>query len=262
MRVTSLIELLDAAINTKWVQGPFHERGGIMIVGPPGSFKSTIIESALSEHSDAIPLSDLNVQQWIKLKDDFVSKRYSALGFPEFEKIYQRHPATASNLEGIIKALICEGYVSAPNGDPRTPRLKARALVLGGITTDCFERKYDEWQRNGFLRRFIWIVTAVQNPDLIVQAIRNWEKINFGSINTRPANGEIPVKIGAERSKFIEHIMKHQAGLHGTAYVLIKKITAVLEWKYSKSQKKVDELLQDIAPALSRDGGELVIDAE
>lgn len=259
MRVTSLIEFLDAACNTKWIQGPFQERGGIMIVGPPGSFKTTIIEAALNEHSDALPLSDLNVQQWMKVKDDFVSRRYTALGFPEFEKIYQRHPATASNLEGIIKALICEGFVSAPNGDPRTPRLKARGLVIGGITTDCFERRYDEWQRNGFLRRFIWLVTAVQNPDLIVEAIRKWERINFGNVHVKPASGEIDVKTSEARSRYLEHIMKHQPGLMGTGYVLMKKIAAVLEWKYSKQQKKIDELFEDIAPALSRDGGELVI---
>ena len=75
-----------------------------MLVGPPGSFKSTIIETAADPHPDTIVCSDLNVQQWLKMKDEFVNKRYSALGFPEFEKIYQRHSATASNLEGIIKA--------------------------------------------------------------------------------------------------------------------------------------------------------------
>lgn len=261
MKVNTLIEFLDAAANTKFVTGPFEERGGIMIVGPPGSFKTTIIETAMENHPDALVLSDLNVQQWMKMKDEFVSSRYTTLAFGEFEKVYQRHPATAANLEGIIKALVSEGYGTGPGGDPRMPRIKARALVLGGITTDCFERKYEEWQKNGFIRRFLWIVIGVKNPDAIVQAIRKWEKIDFGKISFRPANRTINVTINEERSKQLETIMRAQPGLHGTGYVLIKKILAVLEWKYSGNgqSNRIDQLLKEIAPALGKNGDQIIL---
>src|SRR6516162_4553232 len=223
MKVRTLIEFIDAAIDTKFIDGPFDERGGLMLVGPPGSFKSTIIETAADPHPDTIVCSDLNVQQWLKMKDEFVNKRYSALGFPEFEKIYQRHSATASNLEGIIKALIAEGYSIGPSGDPRMPRLKARAMVIGGITTACFEAKYNDWQKNGFLRRFVWILISVQNPDVIIESIRRWERINFGKLTVRPANRTIKVSLSEARSKELERMMKTQPGLHGTAYILMKK---------------------------------------
>lgn len=255
----SLIEFLDAAVDTKFVQGPFEERGGIMIVGPPGSFKSTMIETACENHADCIISSDLNVQQWLKMKDEFISKRYTVLGFPEFEKLYQRHPSTAANLEGIIKALISEGFSSGPGGDPRMPRLKAKALVIGGITTSCFEQKYEEWQKNGFLRRFIWLLIGVQNPEAIIYAIRRWQKLEFGKVTVRPANRQIQVVISEARSKQLETSMKSQPGLHGTAYVLMKKIVAVLEWKYNGDTKKIQELLRDIAPALSKNGDSLIL---
>jgi hypothetical protein len=259
LRVKSLIEFLDAAIDSKYVQGPFDERGGIMIVGPPGSFKSTIIESACENHADCIISSDLNVQQWLKMKDEFTSKRYSVLGFPEFEKLYQRHPSTAANLEGIIKALVSEGFSVGPGGDPRMPRLKAKALVIGGITTNCFEQKYEEWQKNGFLRRFIWILIGVQNPEAIVHAIRRWQKLEFGKITVRPANRQIEVVITDTRSRELEKIMKSQPGLHGTAYVLLKKIIAVLEWKYNGDRKKIHSVISDIAPSLSKNGDNLIL---
>lgn len=260
MRVGSLIEFIDAAADTKFVNGPFEERGGIMIVGPPGSFKTTITECALESHPDSIICSDLNVQQWLQIKDDFISKRYTILGFPEFEKLYQRHPATASNLEGIIKALISEGFGTGPNGDPRMPRLKARGLVIGGITNDCFERHYNDWQKNGFLRRFLWLLVSVRNPDVIVEAIRKWELIDFGRLASRPANKNINVKIGKERSDMIEKMLRTQPGLNGTGYVLMKKITAVLEWRYQKTPGKVDTLLKDISGALGKNGDEMIIE--
>jgi len=260
LRVSTLIELLDAAANTKFVTGPFEERGGIMIVGPPGSFKTTIIEAAMENHPDAICLSDLNVQQWLKMKDEFVTGRYTTLAFGEFEKVYQRHPATAANLEGIIKALVSEGYGTGPGGDPRMPRLKARSLVIGGITTDCFERKYNEWQKNGFVRRFLWLITGVKNPDAIVSAIRRWEKIDFGKMAFRPANRQIRVMISNERSRKLESLMKSQPGLHGTGYVLLKKITAVLEWKYGpRANGKINQFLGQLTHVLSKNGDLIIL---
>lgn len=262
MRVRSLIEFIDAALDTKFVQGPFDERGGVMIVGPPGVFKSTVIETACENHSDAIVCSDLNVQQWLKMKDEFISRRYTVLAFPEFEKIYQRHSAVSANLEGIIKALVSEGFSVGPGGDPRMPRLKAKALIVGGITTACFEQKYEEWQKNGFLRRFIWLLIGVQNPDAIVKAIRNWQKIDFGKLTMRPANRQIQVVISEARSKQIETLMKSQPGLHGTGYVLLKKIIAVMEWKYSDDKEKVNNMMREIAGALSKNGDNLILGEE
>lgn len=272
MRVATLIEFLDAVADTKYITGPFEERGGVMLVGPPGSMKTTIIEAAVHPHSDALTLSDLNVQQWMKMKDEFVTRRYTCLAFAEFEKIYQRHPATASNLEGIIKALVSEGYGTGPGGDPRMPRIKARACVIGGITPDCNERHYEEWTKNGFLRRFVWFTIAIHDPELIVKAIREWQLINFGKMSYRPTNAHIPVELSEKKSRAIEHIMRSQPGLHGTGYVLMKKVFSILEYKYSgngygggagthriKPSKRPYEILEEIASALSKDGDAIVI---
>lgn len=253
MKIESLIELLDCAVNTQWVEGPYEERGGIFICGPPGTFKTTIISTALDPHPSALVVSDLNVQQWLKLKDDFVNGRYTSIGFTDFEKLYQRHQAVAQNVEGIIKALVSEGFGTGPGGDQRMPRIVARALVVGGLTQTCLERNWDDWQKNGLLRRFLLMVIGVKNPGAIVRAIHKWKKIEFGRVTYRPANREIPMNIGEERTRQLDLMLKTQSGFHGTAHVLLKKIAAVMEWKMGG--KKTTEILQDLAPAFSQKGG-------
>lgn len=261
MQVKSLIEFASAAIDTKLIiDGPFKERGGLMLVAPPGSLKTTIIDLASDPYDTVLQLSDLNVQQWMQIKDEFVSRRYTCLAFPEYEKIYQRHRATAQNVEGIMKALTSEGYSIGPGGDPRMPRLKARAFVLGGITVDCHERNYNAWQKNGFLRRFLWCLFSCANPDAIVEAIREWKRINFGKMVYMPANGCIDVNVSKERSRQLEKMISAQPGLQGTGYVLLKKTVAVLEWRYKENPEHVDEILNDIAPSFGKDGAELILD--
>lgn len=261
MKVNSLVEFLDAAVDTKYVQGPYDERGGIMIVGYPGSFKTTIIKAAMEHHADAMVISDMNVQQFLKMREDFVTGRYTAIGFTDFEKIYQRHASTASHVEGIVQGMVAEGYGTGPSGDQRMPTIPVQMLVIGAMTNTCFESKYEQWQKSGFLRRFLWLVVSVHNQDAVVRAIRKWQKIDFGKIAMRPVNKQIRVDITEERSKQMEEIMKYQAGFYGTAYSTLKKIVAVLEWKYSGNggSKRVTEILEDIAPALAKNGGKIVL---
>lgn len=261
MRVNSLVEFIDAACDTKYVQGPYDERGGIMIVGYPGTFKTTIIKAGMDHHSDTMVISDLNVQQFLKMREDFVTQRFSAIGFTDFEKIYQRHHSTATHIEGIVKGLVAEGYGTGPSGDQRMPTIPARAMVIGGMTNDCWETRYAQWQKSGFLRRFIWLLIAVQNPNEIQKAIRRWEKLDFGRIPMRPVNKSIRVEFTHQRTEQIETMMKFQAGMNGTAYSTLKKIVAVLEWKYSENggSKKVTEILNDIAPAMSKEGGRIIL---
>jgi hypothetical protein len=261
LQASSLIEFLDAAVDTKFVQGPYEERGGIMLVAYPGSLKSTILRAGMQHHPDAMVVSDLNVQQWLKIREDFVTGRFSALGFTDFEKLYQRHSSTASHIEGIVKGLVAEGYGVGPSGDTRMPVIPAYALVCGAMTNSCLEAHYDEWSKSGFLRRFIWVVFSVKNQNRIAEAIRQWEKIDLGKISVRPANRQIQVNITAERTRQMERMMREQSGFNGPGYVLLKKIVAVLEWKYGSNggPKRVTAILEDLAPGFSKNGGMVIL---
>jgi hypothetical protein len=264
VRVTSLVEFIDAAADTRYVTGPFEERGGLMLVAFPGSFKTTIVRAAVDHHSDSLVTSDLNVHQWMKIREDFITGRYSTLAFVDFEKLYQRHSSTSSHIEGIIKGLVAEGYGTGPGGDQRMPTPLSQATVIGAMTSSCFEQHYAEWQQNGFLRRFLWLVVSVQNINEIGKAIRNWEKIDFGKIVFRPVNRQIPMQLPLHIEQLLEKMMREQAGYNGTAYVLLKKIAAVLHWKYegNGAGRKAQQILEEIAPALSKKGGKIVLPVE
>lgn len=257
MQVENLIEFLDAAVQTKYIDGPFDDRGGVMLVAAPGNLKTTIINAACNHHIDVLSCSDLNVQSFNKMHHDFVSRRYTCLAFPEYEKIYERQKSTAMNLEGTFKALVCEGWGTGANGDQRMPKMRATGLIIGGITPDCLERRFDRWQKNGFLRRFLWSMFSVANQDAIMEAIRKWQKIGFGKLLVRPVLGTIPVNLTLQQSTYLEMLIKEQPGIAGTGYVLMKKIAAVLLWKYDNDFTKVQEILDDVAPSLSRDGAVL-----
>ena len=263
MQIASLIEFLDAAIYTKYVVGPYEERGGVMLVAYPGSFKTSIVNSSVQGHPDVMKTSDLNVQQWLKVKDDFITGRYTCLAFTDFEKIYQRHTSTAMHVEGIIKGLVAEGYGTGPSGDQRMPTILAYALVIGAMTNTCMESKYDDWQKSGFLRRFIWITYAVKNQNKIHEAIERWEKLDFGRFKDRPINSNIKAQeTPPELSSKLRHMMQEQPGLNGTGYVLLQKIVSVLLWKYGangKGTKAVMEILNDVAPSFSKDGGRITL---
>ena len=259
MQVSSMIEFLDAAASTKFVQGPYEERGGVMLVAYPGSFKTTIVKNALAGHTDVMTLSDLNVQQWLKIRDDFITGRYSGIAFTDFEKIYQRHYSTASHIEGIIKGLVAEGYGTSPNGDNRCPTIPAYALVIGAMTNACLEWKYDTWQKSGFLRRFLWMTYTVANQNKIHEAISNWEKIDFGRVAFRPANSNIKVTPSSDRKKLMEKMMVDQPGFNGTGYTLLKKIVAVLDWKYQLNGGTKKDHVEDIAPAFTKNGAKITL---
>lgn len=255
---SNFIEWLGAAADTRFINGPFAERGGIMIIGPPGSFKNTMIEAALEDNPEALILSNLNGKQWNKIRPAFVNRRLTTLAIPELEVIYARNASTAMMCEKIIQRLICDGDRGVSE-DPRMLRSIAHGLVIGGITDDCYERRFDGWERSGFARRWLWMMIRIDDPRKVLVAIRQWKKLDFGAVMMKPANREIPMDLTEQESKQIEFTIMRQPGYNGTGYVLAKKIMAVLKWKFKKQPDRPWEILKDIAPAFSKSGAELVL---
>lgn len=75
----------------------------------------------------------------------------------------------------------------------------------------------------------------------------------------KPANGQILMDLTERESLMCESILKTQIGLQGTGYVLMKKIVCVLKWKYKRSPKRFQEIIEDVAPAFSERGAELIL---
>lgn len=258
MNKTTLLEIIDAAHLTNWVESPFKQRGGIMLVGPPSSMKTTFIENTLANHYDALVVGDINIQTLIKLRDDFRTGRYHTLAFTEFEKLYQRRGETAINTEGSIKQYVEEGFSRASFEDQRMQLSKARCLVVGAMTEGFYRRKFSEWEESGFLRRFLWCNFSVSNAYLLTDSISRWEMLDLGDYKTKsPGNKSIPYAVTEAEDHKIKSALKDQFGIT-TPFVLLKKILCVLKWKYEKQEPgKAFKILVDFTEVLRKDGGSL-----
>ena len=228
-----------------------------MVIAPPGALKSTLIRLALEDYPDALLLSDLNINTLTQLKNSLIDHRYTTLGFGEFEKLYQRNPATAANIEAHLKALVEEGFSRASFEDQRAQTMAARCSVIGGITPSCYSRLFTKWMENGFSRRFLFCSYTLGNPDAIMDAIERWKHISLGRvILTAPGNKKIPYSITPEENKMLKKSVSSQPTREGP-FVLCKKILCVLKWRHGP--KKACDIFMDFSECMEAKGAHLEI---
>lgn len=249
MKPQTLIEIIDAAHLTSFIHSPFPQRGCLMIVGPPGAMKTTFISTALREYPSTLFLSDLNINSLMKLRDSLVSGRYRTIAFPEYEKLYQRKADTASNIEGTIKQLIEEGFTRASFEEQDAITSTARTLVIGAMTYSFYNKMISQWRESGFKRRILWMGIKLGDPDKVMHAIRKWELIELDGILRRYPSKDIPFNVTETESKYIEKMLEGQ--WEATPYVLLKKMLAVLKWKYPRQPKKPMEIMDQLGECIN-----------
>lgn len=260
MQPENFLQFLDAAHLSKYVESPYQARGGIMIVGPPNTLKSTFIELAFGEYPNSLILSDINVNTLTQIKDDLAAGHYPTIAFPAFEKLYQRQKATSANVEGYLMALVEEGFSRASFEDQRMAAIKARALIVGAIPYSFYQANYTRWNQSGFLRRFLWCVLRLKDSEKIMEAIHNWKLIPFNGISHRiPGSKTISYSMSAQESRYLRAMIRQQPTGNSTPYVLLKKIHCAMKWKYSLTKHPSDykEIMEDIAPCFSKGGAEV-----
>src|SRR5215831_9904025 len=234
MKTQTMLEILDSAHLTKYVKGPFPQRGGMFLIGPPGSLRTTFMEDVLENHPDALVVGDLNIQTLLRLRSDFRSGRYSTLAFTEFAKLYARRADTAANVEMAIQQLVEEGYRNPSFNDQRMSVSKSRCFVVAAITEAFYAKKFSEWEESGFLRRFLWVNVALANGHLLMDAVARWQLLDLGNYQSKtPGNKFIPMHTTEGENHELRVMLKEQPG-ETTPFVLMKKMLSVLKWKYAK----------------------------
>jgi hypothetical protein len=257
VKASSVIEVISAFHLTKYVDhSQFSSRGGIFLIAPPGSLKSSLIGAGLEGFPDALQLSDLNVNTLSALKQSLIDQRWTTVAFGEYEKLYQRNPGTAANIEGHLKAMVEEGFGKESFTDQRMMITRAFVGMIGGVTPSCYQRMFTRWMENGFLRRFLWCQYIMADSEAIMNAIHKWKPLSFGKIIKEvPANGKIPYSISSKESLTLRNMIKSQPA-HESPYIIIKKIFCVLKWR--RGAKKAMEILEDFSEGL-REGAKLQI---
>lgn len=257
MTTETLCEFLDAAHLSKFVHSTFTNRGGILIVAPPGSLKTSVMEYVFDYYPNAFVLSNVNQQSLDKFREDMISNRYYTMAFPEYQMLYARDSRTAAGVEQTIAMLVEEGWRKPSFADPRAGGLKSRMLVVGGMPPNFYENHFDGWQKSGFIRRFIICMFSVDNPDMITEAIKGNRKLGLSGIERKPvgANG-IPFNIDNIEANFLHRLVKEQPD-DKTPLILLMRIYAVFKWKHGTSRAKA--IMNDLAPSFKRDGGVLTL---
>jgi hypothetical protein len=262
LKLDSLLDVLAAFHLSSYVESPMADRGGIAIVAPPGSLKSSIIISCFEDYPDTLALSDIDAKTLNALTQDFETGRYHTLALPDFEKIYQRNPATASNAEGVIAALVAQGRTEASYDDHRTIGLMtARAAVCLGMVPSVVKSRITEWIENGFARRFLWVNYQLHNPRAITEAIHNWSRIEFSDnvAFTMPSKKGIPsMEVTPAESRKLEKFIKAQYDT-SIPLLIMRRILVVLKWKYKDEPRRPMEILLDFSESLGKNRARLEI---
>lgn len=265
LSVGILLEILCAVHLSSYVDSPFADRGGLMIVGPPGVLKSTFLGLLDRNYNDAINISDINVRSLNDLRDQIASKTIRTLVIPEYAKLHERHLYTAKNVEGHVRALVGEGFTSASFEDSRINRLRARCTVLSAMTPKFQTDHFKDWEDSGFNRRFLWSLVRLKDPDLLERAVEDWRLVDFriAHIPPAPASDSIPNMTTVEERRELRRLVKYQpGGSHAIQIALLSKVLATLKWWYrlrKRPEREAVVTVRSFAQSLGKEGAELIV---
>lgn len=262
MKIETLFDVVSAGHLSSLVETEWKERGGLGLIAPAGHLKTSVL-SALTFYRDVAVVSDLNNQQLAQMRDQISGGSIQTLAILDMQKIYERHAATSSNLEGNLRALVEEGYNHASFENANMNRLKARAVVMFGTTTKHYEAAWTDWVSSGFARRFLWSLYRMEHPEELLEAVERWKRLEFGSLPiSPPRGGQIPFELTQADRAFVRHLLIHQKSHGTTPFQFLCKIAAVLQWCYrreGRSRVQWKTVLKDFAESLGQQGALLVL---
>jgi len=261
LKAQTLIEVICAAHYSAFVQSEWQERGGMILVAPPGHLKTTWL-SFLSDYPGVYLTTDLNSQMLARLKDDITGNMIRTIIISDLQKLYERHPMVSSNIEGSLRSIVEEGFIASSFQDASVITRRARALVLAGCVPSVYERRATDWRQTGFLRRFIVSSYTMQKPHLLMDALQKWQRVevNEGLKYSIPVQ-TIPYCMNENESKKIRHMLRRQAT--PTPFALLLKIGSVLRWRWRRLKiagpDPTMDTLQDFSESLHGEGADLRI---
>jgi len=268
VRISSLIQVLSAAHLTYAIDGvpeAFSQRGGIMLVSPPENLKTQAV-SCLRHYPNALVLGDITTLQAVKLRTEIASGRYQSLVLTEVEKLYKRDMSTSANIEGILQAMVEEGFGHAAFEDKSVFVRQAKCLVIGALVEDSYSRHYPTWKKDGFARRFLWSHYILKDRNALIQSIGNWKPLVLSEEDLPLIPGDsIPWTVTKPEARECLRMISTQEGT-STPFVLVQKILCVLKWRYrnmgSAGVDRAMTVLKDFGQSLNKDKGGAILELD
>lgn len=262
MKLDNLFRFLSAAHWSYLVDSRAPERGGVFLVAGPNNLKSNILEWSLEsvKGNGALIYSDLTLKQLAVIRSEISAGKHHTLGFPELEKLYARNPQVAANLEGVLKAMVAEGFSHFAFEDQRLAVQKARCFVLAAVLESVYRARGSAWQENGFLRRFVCVkyTLSVKARAKLNEAILRGERLAFPPVLFLPSS---PIKDETTRdeAKKLQTIIGDDE-----AYMqlnLMRKCLVIMKWHHKqqnghkrKGQLTPMECIEDVSEAIRPQG--------
>ncbi len=261
--VESMLEVICAMHLASYVDGPVEDRGGLMLVGPPGNLKTTLLDVLDENFASAISCSNLNTQTLSRIQPQFNTGTLRSLILPDLQACYAGDPRTAARLEQALMQLAGEGNRGPSWQDARFQKFKSRCAIFGAMTNRFYEKYANYWEDSGFQRRFLWSSYTLENPDILLDALQDWQRADVGGIKIpdSPASGAIANTTTGEERREIRRWLKYQPGPHEIQFSLLCRATSALRWHYNTRRLKRDPMhvMREFASTLHKEAALLKV---
>jgi len=262
MRLTTLLDILWASVMTHYVSDSFSDRGGIVLVAPPGQLKTSML-AAVAQLPGVISYSDLTVVGLVEARDLIVSGKMHTVVLYDLQKLYERRADTAANIIGSLRALAGEGFSSAAweKQSKQAVQMTARALVLAATTIKNYSQHLPEWEESGFNRRFIFSVFRMRDPEVVLDRVLRGKPIKLRYHGLWPWPGlRIPMRCTEKDRRTIRSLLGRQAD--AIPALLLKRILSVLRWRAAELGRRDNslELVEEFGESMHGEGAVLEVD--
>jgi hypothetical protein len=260
----NFLEALCGFHLASYVESPFNDRGGVMLVGPPSVLKTAFLDVLEHSYSTVVSMSEVNARQLADMSPTFYNGAIRSLVFPDVENLYGGDPRTAGRLERSIMALTGESRrVVAYDEDARFQKFQSRCTIFGAMTEKFYRRNARRWEDTGFHRRFLWSVFTLKDANILMDAVEKWILADIGDIRIpkEPANGLIRNTLTNENRSQIRKWLDIRERPHEIRFQLLCKATAALQDHYDRRKipKKAMDTMHNYAETIQQNAAKMTL---
>jgi energy-coupling factor transporter ATP-binding protein EcfA2 len=250
------------------VPGPIHDASGLMLVGPSGCLKSSLLVAL----NTLYPESSVCDSNWyyfklMRMRGAFYNGTKRSIIVPELSSLYAGDPRTGTRMEQMFSQLAGEGCISTQAEDSRYERYEMRAQVFAAMTPEFATRHHKAWEE-GFHRRFLWAHIALENEEILMDYLSAWKRadIEISQPMVEPAQKIIPQCSTYSERMALRRMLDSQKdfGPNQTRYGFFIRTFSALKWHYSRmnSDKSALDTMRRFSACLSRQAALLIVPEE
>ena len=262
VNVEDMVEAICALHISSYVTSPYRDRGGLMLIGPAGVLKTTLLDVLDNNYSNALAVSNSYMSTMQKLLPAFYNGQVRSLCFPDLQSIYAGDPRTSGRIEQMMMQLSGEATRTiGGNEDSRYAKFKGYCTMFAAMTPSFYTSHINKWEESGYSRRFLWSTYTFEDPDILMRAIAQWTKADLGidRVPQCPIGGSIQDVLKQPQREEIMTWLRHQPQPHEIQFQIMCKATSALAWHYKRhgvnkvamdTMRKFSETLQHDAALL------------